>query len=197
MISSQRDADRLRMNDDKQVTIHTMSDSVWSMDMSRSARPTLTRSRVLLLGIFVVCVTLFVSLTFARQQVASITSQPVNPPSAPAAVPHFLDLANQGDAGLRTLVIGASNDQLPGTSNAAGYLMANLRSGTLPANAATAVVRTDANCQPDQDGISHCLNELQIGTTILTVQHHHNMQQVPCLTPGETVKLMPLSVYQG
>ncbi|WP_165360884.1 hypothetical protein [Candidatus Chloroploca sp. Khr17] len=50
----------------------------------------------------------------------------------------------------------------------------------------------DRNGEPDQDGISHCLNDLQIGNMIVTVQHHHDMRTVPCLTPGETVRLMTL-----
>lgn len=120
-----------------------------------------------------------------------------NPPAAPASVPHFLALAPQGNNVHRTVVIAGPGEQLPGTSNEQGYLMANLRDGQVPAGATNAVVLSDANCEPDNDGISHCLNELQVGASIITVQHHHNMQQVPCLTPGETVNLMTLDTYQS
>lgn len=82
-------------------------------------------------------------------------------------------------------------NSLPGTSNEAGYLMANLRAGQIPAGATTATVLTDTNCAPDADGISQCLNDLQIGNVVVTVQHHHAMAEVPCLSPGETVTLMP------
>lgn len=120
--------------------------------------------------------------------------RPTNPPAAQAPVPHFVDVRQPG--GLRTVVVGGATDRLPGTSNEAGYLMANLRTGQIPAGATEAVVLNDRNCEPDADGISHCLNDLQIGDVIATVQHHHAMTAVPCLTPGETVALMPLAAYR-
>lgn len=54
---------------------------------------------------------------------------------------------------------------------------------------------TDTNCEPDADGVSHCLNDLQIGNIIVTVRHHHQMHAVPCLSPGETVTLMSFAEY--
>lgn len=121
-------------------------------------------------------------------------AQPANPPSAPAPVPHFLDLHQAGE--IRTVVIGGASDRLPGTSNTSGYLMANLRAGQIPAGATGATVLSDANCEPDADGVSHCLNDLDIGGVVITVQHHHKMSEVACLTPGEAVALMPLAQYQ-
>jgi hypothetical protein len=114
-------------------------------------------------------------------------------PSAPAAtpVPHFVDVPAQqaaGDTALRTLYIGAAGQQLP-LSGTGGLLLANLERGRLPAGATTAVVRSDANCQPDQNGVSHCLNELTIGSVQVVVRHHHKMNETPCLSPGEVVKL--------
>lgn len=128
--------------------------------------------------------------------IAFVVAQPraTNPPPAPAAAPHFVDVKAPGAP--RIVVIGRMTDALPGTSNEAGYLMANLRSGQIPAGATTATVLSDSNCAPDADGISHCLNDLQIGNVIVTVQHHHNMNQVPCLSPGEAVALMSLADYQ-
>lgn len=64
---------------------------------------------------------------------------------------------------------------LPGTSNESGYLMANLSAGQLPTSATTATVLSDANCAPNANGVSHCLNDLQIGNIVITVQHHHKM----------------------
>jgi hypothetical protein len=32
---------------------------------------------------------------------------------------------------------------------------------------------------------------------VITVQHHHAMASVPCLSPGETVTLMTLADYQS
>ncbi|HVA38113.1 MAG TPA: hypothetical protein VNJ51_10920 [Candidatus Dormibacteraeota bacterium] len=68
----------------------------------------------------------------------------------------------------------------------------HLLSGALPAQATTAVTLTDANCQPDGRGVSHCINELRLadGHTIV-VRHDHDMRMVPCLTPGETVRVQP------
>ncbi|NJO82049.1 MAG: hypothetical protein HC828_04120 [Blastochloris sp.] len=117
------------------------------------------------------------------------------PPPEQAAVPHFVDPKALGDP--RTVVVGGMTDSLPGTSNAAGYLMTNLRSGQIPEGATSAVVLTDTNCAPDADGISHCLNDLQIGNVIVTVQHHHAMAEISCLSPGETVTLMSIDEYRA
>jgi hypothetical protein len=57
-------------------------------------------------------------------------------------------------------------------------------------------VRSDSNCQPDQQGVSHCLNQLEIGSTTVMVRHHHKMSEVPCLTPGETVNILSLAQYK-
>ncbi|MBS1966186.1 MAG: hypothetical protein JST60_10290 [Chloroflexi bacterium SZAS-1] len=155
-------------------------------------RSALPRRLLLFAGLLVGA--LLIGLLAMVRQPAGLAA---NPPTAPAPVPHFLTLAHQGNIIHRTVVLAGPGEQLPGTSNAQGYLMANLRKGQVPAGATNAVVLSDANCEPDNDGISHCLNELQIGASIITVQHHHNMQQVPCLTPGETVNLMTLATYQS
>ncbi|GAB4430233.1 MAG: hypothetical protein OHK0015_15120 [Chloroflexi bacterium OHK40] len=117
------------------------------------------------------------------------------PPPEQAAVPHFVDVKAPGEP--RTVVVGGMTDSLPGTSNEAGYLMTNLRAGQIPEGATTATVLTDTNCEPDADGVSHCLNDLQIGNVVVTVQHHHQMHSVPCLSPGETVTLMPFEQYEA
>jgi hypothetical protein len=117
------------------------------------------------------------------------------PPPEQAAVPHFIDIKAPGEP--RTVVVGGMSDSLPGTSNEAGYLMTNLRAGQIPAGATTATVLTDSNCEPDADGVSHCLNDLQIGNVVVTVQHHHQMHSVPCLSPGEIVTLMPFEEYEA
>ncbi|TAM57122.1 MAG: hypothetical protein EPN49_16310 [Rhodanobacter sp.] len=68
----------------------------------------------------------------------------------------------------------------------------HLLSGALPAQAMTALTLTDANCQPDGRGVSHCVNELRLadGRTIV-VRHDHDMRVAPCLAPGETVRVQP------
>jgi hypothetical protein len=100
-------------------------------------------------------------------------------------------------AALRTVVIAGPGEPLPFMSETGSVLMASLERGQLPIGAASATVLTDANCQPDQEGVSHCLNELDVGTAKVLVRHHHKMSQVPCLTPGEQVNILTLKQYQG
>lgn len=159
------------------------------------SRPTPHRRRggiptPLLVAVPLLLVALAVGFAMARPKAAATM-----PPPAQAAVPHFINTQAPGEP--RTLVIGGMSDSLPGTSNEAGLLMANLRAGQLPEGATTATVLSDANCEPDADGVSHCLNDLQIGNVVVTVQHHHQMASVPCLSPGETVTLMAFEEYEA
>jgi hypothetical protein len=144
---------------------------------------------IVLIAVPIMIVIIVLTFTATRPQATATT-----PPPAPAAAPHFVDPKAPGEP--RIVVIGGMTDTLPGTSNESGYLMANLRAGQLPASATKATVLTDSNCAPDADGVSHCLNDLQIGNIVVTVQHHHKMANVPCLSPGETVTLMTLADYQ-
>jgi hypothetical protein len=91
--------------------------------------------------------------------------------------------------GQRTVVV-AQAGTMPTISGSDGRLLMTLLEGKLPAGATQAVVRTDTNCAPDAQGVSHCRNQLDIGGSLVTVQHHHKMSTTPCLTPGETVVLM-------
>jgi hypothetical protein len=114
------------------------------------------------------------------------------PSTAPAAqVPHFIDVPSARSSpniALRTMFIGAKDAELP-LSGTGGVLFTTLVSGQVPLGATQAVVQSDSNCQPDQNGVSHCLNELMINGAKVVVQHHHKMSETPCLTPGETVIL--------
>lgn len=159
--------------------------------MSRSVRP---RRSPRIPTLVLVAIPLFL-IALAIGVAASQPQAPATmPPPEQAAVPHFVDVKAPGEP--RTVVVGGMTDSLPGTSNEAGYLMTNLRVGQIPAGATTATVLTDTNCEPDADGVSHCLNDLQIGNVVVTVQHHHQMHSVPCLSPGETVTLMPFAEYE-
>jgi hypothetical protein len=114
------------------------------------------------------------------------------PSTSPVAqVPHFVEVPPKNsspDSALRTMFIGAKAAQLP-LSGTGGVLLSTLVSGQVPAGAIKAVVQTDSNCQPDQNGVSHCFNELTVDGVKVVVQHHHKMSETPCLTPGETVNL--------
>lgn len=160
--------------------------------MSRPVRPS---RRSALPGLAIAAVSLVLVVIAIGAAVSRPQAKVTMPPPAQAAVPHFIDVKAPGEP--RTVVVGGMSDSLPGTSNAAGYLMTNLRSGQIPAGATTATVLTDTNCEPDADGVSHCLNDLQIGNVVVTVQHHHQMHSVPCLSPGETVMLMPFEQYEA
>lgn len=143
---------------------------------------------LVLLAVPLFLVVLAVGFALSRRETAAAM-----PPPEPAAAPHFVDVKAPGEP--RTVVVGGMSDSLPGTSNEAGYLMTNLRAGQLPAGATTATVLTDTSCAADADGVSHCLNDLKVSDAVVTVQHHHQMHAVPCLSPGETVTLMPFADY--
>lgn len=156
------------------------------------SRPVTARRRGIPTLAIAATVLTLVALALAVAAIRPQTSVSMPPPEQ-AAVPHFIDIKAPGEP--RTVVVGSMTDSLPGTSNEAGYLMTNLRAGQIPAGATTATVLTDTNCEPDADGVSHCLNDLQIGKIVITVQHHHQMHSVPCLSPGETVTLMSFDEY--
>lgn len=54
------------------------------------------------------------------------------------------------------------------------------------------IVKTDSNCRPDDQGLSHCHNQIELlsGRTI-TVQNTHKMSKFRCLSPGERVTVRP------
>ena len=54
------------------------------------------------------------------------------------------------------------------------------------------VVLTDTRCNPDRNGVSHCLNAIRLtnGKTIRVV-HDHMMMLMPCLSPGEHIFVRP------
>ena len=158
--------------------------------MSRPVRPSRRGGIPTLFFVAVPLVLVAIAIGFAAAR-----PRVTMPPPAQAAVPHFIDVKAPGDP--RTVVLGGMTDSLPGTSNEAGYLMTNLRAGQIPEGATTAEVLSDTNCEPDADGVSHCLNDVQIGNVVVTVQHHHQMHSVPCLSPGETVTLMPFEQYEA
>ena len=87
--------------------------------------------------------------------------------------------------------VSVSSD-MPMPSAHARMLSAMLIEGHLPDAPMMAEVMTDTDCAPDAQMISHCRNELQLsnGEKIL-VRHPHDMRDVPCLAPGEHVRLVP------
>ena len=87
---------------------------------------------------------------------------------------------------VRTLLVSASGGEVVSTPG--GPVRASLEKGDMGTGPTMGTVLTDEDCAPDAQGISHCLNELELADgTSLTVRHNHRMSEVPCLTPGEQV----------
>jgi hypothetical protein len=121
-------------------------------------------------------------------------------PTQQASAPHLVDLSQQDHHGAtsgRSLVVAHLGETVPGISGETGPLMTTLVRGQYPDGATHATVRTDENCAADGEGVSHCLNELDLSGTTIVVQHHHKMSLTPCLTPGETVNVMTAAEYQA
>lgn len=92
------------------------------------------------------------------------------------------------EAGLRTVVV--SGVEPAQASRPDGPIHVVLLRGDVNAAPAVATVLSDENCQPDEQGYSHCLNELEMpGGERIAVRHTHRMAEVACLSPGERVNL--------
>jgi hypothetical protein len=111
-------------------------------------------------------------------------------PNLAAAPPGF-------DPDLRTVVVAGADETLPQVRSEQRFMMSELRVGAIPTGMVQATVLTDNNCEPDAQGVSHCLNELQMGDGRFTVQHHHNMMEVPCMSPGEQVNVISVETYHA
>ena len=87
--------------------------------------------------------------------------------------------------------VSVSSD-MPMPSAHARMLSAMLIEGRLPDAPVMAEVMTDTDCAPDAEMISHCRNEMQLSNgEKIVVRHPHDMRDVPCLAPGERVRLVP------
>ena len=110
------------------------------------------------------------------------------PPPAPSGASH--DAAHEPPATVRTLAVhtGAEPKPTADPRRMRGLLLA----GRLPTRAVKAKVLTDEDCAADANGVSHCRNQLRLpsGRTV-TIRHPHRMHDVPCMTPGEMVRLRP------
>jgi hypothetical protein len=162
--------------------------------MSRKVNPTRgTSARPLIIAFVVVIAIVAVAVVVGVTRGAS-------QPTQQASAPHFVDVTQQDHHGAtsgRSLVVARLGESVPGISGERGPLMTTLVRGQYPDGATQATVRTDENCTPDNDGVSHCLNELDLGGTTIVVQHHHKMSLTPCLTPGETVELMSVGQFKA
>ena len=89
----------------------------------------------------------------------------------------------------RTVTISAT---MPAPSAHARRLSAMLQAGAMPRGPMMAEVLTDTECVPDARMVSRCRNEMELahGGRIV-VRHPHDMRNVPCLAPGEKIRLLP------
>lgn len=89
----------------------------------------------------------------------------------------------------RVLVVSRS---MPAPSRPGTTLHGRLERGPMPHAPMHGTVLTDSECAPDAHGVSRCRNEVRLadGSTIV-VRHPHDMAQVPCLSPGEPVRVSP------
>ena len=116
----------------------------------------------------------------------------------------------QATSPLRTVYVARSADSLPDTqfvrtrdclrrpqacvNGVGGLELVFLVKGSMPSKTTTATVLTDTSCAPDGNGISHCLNVLQLATgRRVTVRHDHSMMNDPCLSPREHVVVRVLA----
>jgi hypothetical protein len=93
-------------------------------------------------------------------------------------------------ASARTVLVSRS---MPMPSAHARRLSAMLEDGPMPARPMMADVLTDTDCAPDVQMISRCQNVLRLeGGRQIVLRHPHDMSRVPCLAPGERVRLVPV-----
>jgi hypothetical protein len=92
----------------------------------------------------------------------------------------------------RTVVVSRA---MPMPSAHERRLSAMLEEGVMLARPMMADVMTDTDCAPDAQMISRCRDVMRLadGREIL-LRHPHDMSKVPCLAPGERVRLIPTGV---
>jgi hypothetical protein len=92
-------------------------------------------------------------------------------------------------AAARTVLVSRA---MPMPSAHARRLSALLEDGPMPDRPMMAEVLTDTDCAPDAQMISRCQNVVRLdGGARLVLRHPHDMSRVPCLAPGERVRLVP------
>jgi len=111
------------------------------------------------------------------------------PDSAPRAVSEH---PITGPSSARTVLVSRA---MPMPSAHERRLSAMLEQGAMPDRATMAEVMTDTDCAPDARMISRCRNVVRLpdGSEIV-LRHPHDMSRIPCLAPGERVRLIPTGV---
>lgn len=95
-------------------------------------------------------------------------------------------------AAARTVLISRA---MPMPSAHERRLSAMLEKGTMPDRPIMADVLTDTDCAPDARMISRCRNVVRFASgRQIVLRHPHDMSSIPCLAPGERVRLIPTGV---
>jgi len=125
-----------------------------------------------MLAVIVGTVTLIIWANSVSTSSPAASAQPTAPSHYPT------------DTTVRMLAFGPMNELSVGSPVKVSFL-----SGTLPKGTKQVTVVTDENCNPDAQGIYHCLNKLSYGTGTIMVQNTHRMMDQPCLQPGEVLHI--------
>ena len=95
-------------------------------------------------------------------------------------------------AAARTVMVSRA---MPMPSAHERRLSAMLEEGTMPDRQMMAEVMTDSECAPDARMISRCRNVVRLTSgREIVLRHPHDMTTIPCLAPGERVRLIPAGV---
>jgi hypothetical protein len=95
-------------------------------------------------------------------------------------------------AAARTVAVSSA---MPMPSAHERRLSAMLEDGRMPERPMMAEVMTDTNCTPDAAMISRCRNVMRLADgRQIVLRHPHDMTKIPCLAPGERVRLIPNGV---
>ena len=95
-------------------------------------------------------------------------------------------------AAARTVLVSRS---MPMPSSHERRLSAMLERGAMPHGPTMAEVMTDTECTPDEQMISRCRNVIRLPDGRQAIlRHPHDMTKIPCLAPGERVRLLPNGV---
>ena len=132
----------------------------------------------------------FVVLSLLVLAGALIGSASLRGHAAPESSPRYVqEHPTAIPASVRTVSISRT---MPMPSAHARRLSSMLEGGRMPGGPTTGEVLSDTDCTPDANSISHCRNEVRLpGGATVVLRHPHRMANVPCLAPGETVRLVP------
>jgi CxxC motif-containing protein (DUF1111 family) len=109
--------------------------------------------------------------------------------NGPAAAPeHPLGVPSSA----RTVMVSRA---MPKPSAHERRLSALLEEGAMPDRPTVGDVMTDTDCAPDAQMISLCRNVVRLADgRRIVLRRPHVMSQIPCLVPGERVRLIPSGV---